>query len=137
MHATRRTLLAALALVALHVAALLADAPLHPAHSADVAVVLGNTVNPDGTLSPRLEARMTAALDLYDRRWVRFVLVTGATGEEGLNEAEVMQSWLLSKGVPREAILVDREGTNTRESAVHTAAIMRRARAERALVVTS
>lgn len=137
MQALRRTLLAIVALGLLHVGALLADGPLHPARNADVAIVLGNTVNPDGTLSPRLEARMLAALELYERNWVRYILVTGATGEEGLNEAEVMQSWLLAKGVAPSAILVDRDGTNTRESAVHAAVLVRRANAKTAVVVTS
>jgi len=137
MQALRRTLLAILVLCAVHVGVLLADAPRHPARSADVAIVLGNTVNPDGTLSPRLEARMLAALDLYERNWVRYVLVSGATGEEGLNEAEVMQSWLLAKGVEPGAILVDREGTNTRESAVHAATLLRRDNADSAVIVTS
>lgn len=137
MQALRRTLLAIVALGALHVGVLLSDGPLHPARSADVAIVLGNTVNPDGTLSPRLEARMLAALDLYERNWVQYVLVSGAKGEEGLNEAEVMQSWLLAKGVAPRAVLVDREGTNTRESAVHSAVLVRRADAKRAVIVTS
>lgn len=50
-------LLAACALIA---AGLLADGP-----EADVAVVLGNTVAPDGRPSPRLAARLDRAYDCY------------------------------------------------------------------------
>ncbi|MFN7146467.1 MAG: ElyC/SanA/YdcF family protein, partial [Myxococcota bacterium] len=64
----------------------LSDAPA----PADVAVVLGTTVWPDGTLSERLEARTAAALALYEQGMVRRVLVSGATGVEGVNEADAM-----------------------------------------------
>ena len=46
-------------------------------HEADVAVVLGNTVNPDGTPSRRLAARLDLAVDLYQRGLFRNVLVSG------------------------------------------------------------
>lgn len=130
-------ILTLLSLGALHVCVLLADVQLHPAQPADVAVVLGNTVNPDGTLSPRLEARMSAALRLYERNWVRYVLVSGATGVEGLNEAEVMQSWLLGHGVPGSAVLVDRDGANTHATAEHTYTLLAEKGLRTAVVVTS
>lgn len=130
-------ILTLLSLGALHVCALLADVKLHPAQPADVAVVLGNTVNRDGTLSPRLEARMSAALALYHRHWVRYIMVSGATGVEGLNEAEVMQSWLLGHGVPSSAVLVDRDGVNTRATAEHTRAMLGERGLRSAVVVTS
>ena len=86
-----RRLAAALVLVfAVHagwiVSTGLADAP----RAADVAVVLGTTALPDGRLSDRLEARTSAALALYRDGLVRRVLVSGATGSEGVNEAEAM-----------------------------------------------
>jgi len=115
-----RYLLAAALLVLSHAGWLVADGLTDDARPADVAVVLGTTANPDGTLSPRLEARTGAALALYEQQRVRRILVSGATGEEGVNEAQAMADWLVAHGVPRRHVLVDAEGWNTWETAVHT-----------------
>ena len=122
-----RRLTAALALlVAVHagwiVSTGLADAP----RAADVAVVLGTTALPDGRLSDRLEARTSAALALYRDGLVRRVLVSGATGSEGVNEAEAMASWLVAEGVPRRHVLVDPAGFNTWATAQNTRTILER-----------
>src|SRR5262245_21950109 len=61
---------------------------------ADVAVVPGNQVNPDGTPSDRLAARLDTALNLYRRGVVKAVLVSGGTGVEGFDEADVMAAYL-------------------------------------------
>ena len=44
---------------------IVADGLTDEIHSADVAVVLGNTVNPDGNPSPRLQARLDKTVELY------------------------------------------------------------------------
>lgn len=127
----------ALAAFLLHAAGIvlagLADEPA----PADVAVVLGTTVWPDGTLSERLEARVSAALALYDDGLVRRVLVSGATGVEGVNEAEAMAAWLVARGVPRRHVLVDPEGWNTWQTARHTRAILDREGLSTVVAVTS
>src|SRR5262245_44677124 len=52
---------------------------------ADVAVVPGNTVNPDGTLSGRLKSRLDAAVGVYRAGNCQAVLVSGAVGIEGVD----------------------------------------------------
>ncbi len=90
----------------------------------ELAVVLGNTVTPDGQPSPRLQARLDAAVRLVRSGTVRRVLVSGGIEEPGhRDEAAAMSAYLRAQGVPPEAILEDNAGTDTMETARHTAAL--------------
>ena len=88
--------------------------------NADVAIVLGNKVNPDSTLSSRLKARMDEALRLYNNKQVEYVVVSGGTGKEGVNEATEMKKYLLDNLVPEEFVLIDTMGNTTMLTAVNT-----------------
>ncbi len=103
---------------------------------ADVAVVLGARVYPDGTLSLALSDRLDTAADLFRDGRVRFVLVSGATGVEGINEAGAMRSYLLDAGLPEDRILVDPEGVNTLATARNTRRLMNEQRLTSALIVS-
>lgn len=87
----------------------------------DVAVVFGTTAYPDGTLHPRLEARVMRALELWRAGTVRHILVSGGTDQYGTDEARNMKAFLESQGVPAEAITVHSEGVNTLATALYTA----------------
>jgi vancomycin permeability regulator SanA len=91
---------------------------------ADVAVVLGTTVNPDGTLSERLLPRVEAARALYEAGTVKRVLVSGGTGVEGVDEAVAMRDWLVAHGVPRRHVLVDSAGLDTHATAENVRGIL-------------
>lgn len=106
------------------------------ARPADVAVVLGNQVMPDGTPHPRLAARLDAARVLYDRGTVKHVIVSGGVGVEGFDESAVMKRYLVARGVPAERIVTDSLGINTAETARNAAVIMRRNRWSGAVVVS-
>ena len=73
---------------------------------ADVAVVFGNTVNPDGLPSHRLAARLDKAVELYQRGMFKNVVVSGGLGREGFDEAVVMKNYLTERGVPQDQIVV-------------------------------
>ncbi|MDE1460970.1 YdcF family protein [Spartinivicinus poritis] len=77
---------------------------------ADYGIVYGNKVNPDGTPSKRLKARLDASIALLERGQVRALVVSGGTGKEGFSEADVMQHYLLKSGIPNGAIIVDADG---------------------------
>ena len=80
---------------------------------ADLAVILGNKVNEDGTLSERLEKRLECGLILYRNRRVNKILVSGGLGKEGFYEGEKMKDYLIKNGVPDSVIIVDNFGKNT------------------------
>src|SRR5690348_5039955 len=95
-------LIAAVATLALAMT-LLVFAGLHDrVGKADIALVLGNTVNPDGTPSPRLRARLDKTLELYRAGYFPEVIASGGVGKEGYDEASVMRDYLVSRGIPAE-----------------------------------
>ncbi|KQW79537.1 YdcF family protein [Brevundimonas sp. Root1279] len=102
----------------------------------DVAVVLGSKVNPDGTPSPRLVARLGRALELHRAGTVQAILVSGGTGKEGVPEGTAMKAWLVAQGVRGEAVLVDDLGVDTAATARNAAAIMRARDYDSAIVVS-
>lgn len=84
---------------------------------ADVAIVLGNRVNEDSSLSPVLQGRVDRALSLYREGRVQRIMVSGGKGEgeKGLHvwEGAGMKRYLLAKGVPADLIIEDNDGENT------------------------
>lgn len=92
---------------------------------ADIAVVLGNEVYVDATVSPRLAGRLDRAVDLYEQGLVRQVIVSGGVGRSGVDEATAMKDYLLLQGLPGDVIVVDSNGANTRATAEFTRDYMR------------
>lgn len=79
-------------------------------------MVYGNTVNEDGTLSQRLKARLDVALEVFQNYKVEKIIVSGAVGKEGHNEAKKMQEYLVKEGIPNEKIFIDSRGYTTQDS---------------------
>lgn len=106
-------------------AALVIDGLTDEDATADVAIVLGSTVNVDGSLSERLKARLDRALELYRSGAVQIVLVSGGVGKEGHSEGHAMADYLVQQGVPSEALIIDPNGNDTRATAANSACLVR------------
>ena len=91
---------------------------------ADMIVVPGNTIAPDGTPSPRLRARLDAALVQYRAGRVPRIFVSGGTGKEGFDEAASMAAYLRRLGVPAAAIIEDPQGWTTAATARNAGAYL-------------
>lgn len=109
--------------ITLHISYTIWDGLRDNGRPADLAVVLGNTVNPDGTLSTRLEKRLECGLELYRSGRVKRILVSGGLGAEGYYEGTKMKEYLLLAGVPDSLIMVDNRGINTRATVINTLAL--------------
>ncbi|HTA18070.1 MAG TPA: ElyC/SanA/YdcF family protein [Polyangia bacterium] len=84
------------------------------APSRPVAIVLGNQVFPDGSLSVDLEPRVQIAYELYRAgKTKRFFLSGAANVLAGYDEPGAMAAWLERRGVPRSAMILDRAGDRT------------------------
>lgn len=92
--------------------------------NADVAIVLGNKVNEDGTLSERLKARLDKSIELYNQKRVKAIIVSGGLGKEGFWEGKKMQEYLISSKIPSEKILVDNYGNDTEKTVENSIRIM-------------
>jgi uncharacterized SAM-binding protein YcdF (DUF218 family) len=87
-----------------------------------MAVVFGAQVHADGAPSTSLRDRMDTAVELYDERLVRLLLVSGGVGESGYNEALVMREMAEDAGVPADRIIIDSDGVNTDATVRHSLA---------------
>jgi SanA protein len=87
----------------------IAEAPRRP-----VAIVLGNQVFPGGHVSPDLHGRIETALELFRAGKVERIFLSGAVWPvRRYDEPAEMATWLVRHGVPREALILDREGYRT------------------------
>ncbi|RSK34489.1 YdcF family protein [Hymenobacter metallilatus] len=123
-------------LLIFHATGITLDALTDQARPADCLVVPGNTVNPDGSLSPRLEARLDEALRLYRAGVSRYIFVSGGLGKEGYYEGSAMRRYLLQQGVPNTAIYTDNQGNNTLATARNFTQLARTQQWKSAVVVS-
>ena len=106
------------------------------ARNADVILVLG-AAEYRGRPSQVLRARLDHALELYQRKLAPLVLTTGgAGGDLVFTEGGVGRSYLIGRGVPPEAIIVENEGETTVESTAMVGEIMRRMGLRSVIVVS-
>jgi vancomycin permeability regulator SanA len=84
---------------------------------ADIAVVLGNYVYPNGQLSQTLSGRVEKAYQLYKAGRVKWIMVSGGGGKNydqpGIAEGTAMKGYLVVRGVPADRLIVDNNGDNT------------------------
>jgi uncharacterized SAM-binding protein YcdF (DUF218 family) len=102
------------------------QAAVDEARAADLILVLG-AAEYRGRPSPTFRARLNHALALYQRGLAPRILTTGgAGGDPDFTEAGVGRMYLILRGVPSEAIVVEPEGDSTMHSTAAAAEIMRR-----------
>jgi vancomycin permeability regulator SanA len=81
-----------------------------------VALVLGAQVNPDGTPSAFLAARLDLAKRLYDAGLVEMIIVSGDHLAPEFDEPAAMRNYLITAGLPAQNLIVDAGGFDTYES---------------------
>lgn len=100
-----------------------------------VAIVFGAQVLPGDRLSVALANRVEAGIALYRAGKVETLLMTGDGREANYNEPEAMRDYALERGVPSEAILIDRAGLRTYDSCYRARSVFG-IDADQAIVVT-
>lgn len=119
-----------------HSAFILYDGISDNGKNADLAVILGNKVNEDGTLSKRLEMRLETGVQLFKSGRVKRILVSGGLGKEGFYEGDKMKEFLVAHAVPDSLIIVDNFGNNTRASVENTLALRKQIHFNSIIVVS-
>lgn len=83
---------------------------------AQVALVLGAKVQPDGTPSDMLKDRAEMAVELYKSGKVEKIIASGDHGTKGYDEVNAMKKYLLDRGVKPEDLFLDHAGFDTFDS---------------------
>ncbi|HEY4149144.1 MAG TPA: YdcF family protein [Chitinophagaceae bacterium] len=101
----------------LHIGYITIDGLIDRNDRGDVAIILGNAVHPDGSLSPWLEGRVDVALKLYRDGKVKKIFASGGIAmdstEGGYPEGDAMKKYLVEHGVPDSNVIADNYGRNT------------------------
>lgn len=100
---------------------------------AQVALVLGAGLRPDGSLSAMLRDRVRVGAELYRAGKVSKVLASGDHGRVGYDEVNAMKRALVAQGVPARDVFTDHAGFDTLDSVVRAKQVFQ---ARSALIVT-
>jgi len=112
------------------------ESTIDEARQADVILVLG-AAEYRGRPSPVLRARLDHALELYQRGMAPRIMTTGgAGGDPVFTEGGVGRSYLIGRGVPSEAIVMENESESTVESVAMAGEIMQRMGLRSVIVVS-
>jgi uncharacterized SAM-binding protein YcdF (DUF218 family) len=96
------------------------------AQPADVIMVMG-AAEYRGHPSPVLKLRLDHAVHLYQQHLAPYIMTTGgAGGDASFTEGGVGRSYLIDRGVPAEAIVVEAAGESTVYSVSAASEILRR-----------
>lgn len=102
----------------------------------DAAIVLGAGTS-GGRLSPVFKERVNHGIYLYRANAVRVIILTGGYGNgQALSDSEVAKKYVLSEGVPEEAILLERKSAYTIENLAESKRMMDSLHLTSALIVT-
>jgi len=136
-HATRRAtgrwllrlealgVVALAAFLALTAVRIVHEGSLQEVHSADAIVVFG-AAEYSGHPSPVLRARLDHAFDLFQEGIAPVVITTGgAAADPSFSEGGVGRDYLARRGIPERNLIAETQGSDTAQSAVRVAVIMR------------
>ena len=104
-----------------------------------VAVILGNRLNDDGSMSEILKKRLAATLRLNKLFEPSKIIVSGgvANPAAGVSEAQVMRDYLVSQGVESDKIVVEDKSMTTKQNAEFSVPIAANLGATEILLCTS
>ena len=98
---------------------------LQEVHPSDTIVVFG-AAEYAGHPSPVLRARLDHAYDLFERSIAPVIITTGGAGADvQFSEGGVGRDYLIRRGVPERKLIAEMQGSDTAESAMRVAVIMR------------
>jgi uncharacterized SAM-binding protein YcdF (DUF218 family) len=101
------------------------EGSLQELHTADAIVVFG-AAEYSGHPSPVLRARLDHAFDLFHQGIAPVVITTGgAASDPRFSEGGVGSDYLKHRGIPERNLIAETQGSDTAQSAVRVAVIMR------------
>lgn len=100
-----------------------------------VGIVLGAALW-DGVPSPALKERLNKAIELFRRKQVKYLLLSGGLESEQRSEAEAMQEYLVQHGIPKDRLWLEEQSTNTRQNLLFSKKILSQRQTTKAFLIT-
>lgn len=102
----------------------------------DIIVVFGTEILPTGEPSRLLKWRLNTANEHLHNGLADKIFVSGAIGESGYNEAEIMSNYLINLGISKEQIVIDENGIDTMQTVVNSVEYMKQNNLNSAIVIS-
>ncbi|MGA9508066.1 MAG: YdcF family protein [Candidatus Sulfotelmatobacter sp.] len=119
------TLLALATFLAVTAIRVVHEGSLQELHPADAIVVFG-AAEYSGHPSPVLRARLDHAFELFQKHLAPVVITTGGAAlDPSFSEGGVGRDYLMHRGIPERNLIAETQGSDTAQSAVRVAVIMR------------
>lgn len=107
--------------------------------SKKIAIILGNRVNDDGTITKIQEERLEMALEIEKEFNPDYFILTGGSPNKkaGISEAEGMYNYLVEKGFNKEKLIKEENSLTTVQNAEYSVPIAAKLGAEIIIVCSS
>lgn len=104
-----------------------------------IAIVLGNRMNDDGSLSKIMIKRLLLTLKFDKVYHPDLIITSGGIANElaGVAEGAKMKEWLIEHGIEEERIIAEVESHTTRENAMYSVPIALSYHPDTIIVITS
>lgn len=104
-----------------------------------VAIILGNRMNDDGTISEIQKNRLEMAFEIEELVNPDFFILSGGVANKKaiISEAEGMYDYLIKKGMNKDKLIMEKESLTTVENAKYSVPIAKNLGAEIIIVCTS
>lgn len=104
-----------------------------------VAIVLGNRLNDDGTITVIQEERLQLALEIEKKFNPDYYILSGGLANPNANitEAEAMYNYLINKGIAKEKLIMEKQSLTTVENAFYSIPIVKKLNANTLIICSS
>ena len=104
-----------------------------------VAIILGNRLNDDGSITEIMRKRLAATIRLNELFAPTKIILSGgvANPKAGMSEAQVMRDYLVKNGVDGDKLLLEDKSMTTKQNAEYSVPIAAKLGATEILLCTS
>ncbi|WP_411552558.1 YdcF family protein [Paenibacillus lautus] len=103
---------------------------------ADALIVLGY-VSKDGRIHPLLKERLDEAYKLFRQYGHEYIIVSGGAVGSRCSEAELMEKYLIEKGVPAKRVLKEDKSNNTVQNLIFSKQLMEQYQLKSFVIITN
>ncbi|VTR44077.1 vancomycin high temperature exclusion protein [Actinobacillus pleuropneumoniae] len=103
---------------------------------ADALIVLG-FVSKDGRIHPLLKERLDEAYKLFRQYGHEYIIVSGGAVGSRRSEAELMEKYLIEKGVPAKRVLKEDKSNNTVQNLIFSKRLMEQYQLKSFVIITN
>lgn len=104
-----------------------------------IAIILGNRLNDDGTITKIQEERLLMAIEINKIYNPSYIILSGgvANPKAVLSEAEAMYNYLINKGIKKEKLIIEKNSLTTVQNAQYSIPIAKELKADAVIVCSS